>query len=672
MSQARYLAKLASVLSAEGVIPTSKGGTGNTTGAGNSPTISAIVYPGNDTAVNTAGGDTVTLTGANFNTGVSVIVNGVPASVVTRVSSSEITFTTSAQAAGSYIIYVVNTDGSTGLAVPGLQYSGVPSWTTAAGSLATVYETAAISNSLSASSDSAVTYSVESGTLPTGVTLFAGSGLVSGTAPVVESSTTYNFTVTASDGENQDTARNFSYTVNPDVVTWSSPSSGATLSGTVGTAYTQSLSATSAAGRAITYTADALPDGLNISGSSITGTPTANSSISTLLTATAATTQKTATRTFNWNIITLTYTITPASSSVNEGSALTFNVGGTNITNGTYYWSINNTTTAAGDFSASTGSFTITNNVGSFTVTATADATLEGAQTFTVSLRTGSVSGTIVATSSTVTINDTSTAPPVGQAAYTTAGTFSWTAPAGVTSVSVVAVGPGGKGYGIAMPNEGGGGGGLGWTNNIAVTPGNSYTVVVGAAGSGTHSYFISTATVRGGAGGDGTATTGGAGGTYTGTGGGNGGAGGTSTAGSASGGGGAGGYAGAGGKGAGSNDSSPYAGVAGSGGGGAGGALGSPVPGGGGGGGVGILGQGSNGVANAAGYDNGSLTGYQGGGGSGGGGTSTTRSRNGGNYGGGSAGHQSSAMNNYGAGGAVRIIWGPGRAFPSTLTTDQ
>jgi len=270
MSQARYLSKLASVLSAEGVIPTSKGGTGNTTGAGNSPTISAITYPGNDTAVNTAGGDTVTLTGANFNTGVSVIVNGVPASVVTRVSSSEITFTTSAQAAGSYIIYVVNTDGSTGLAVPGLQYSGVPSWTTAAGSLATVYETAAISNSLSASSDSAVTYSVESGTLPTGVTLFAGSGLVSGTAPVVESSTTYNFTVTASDGENQDTARNFSYTVNPDVVTWSSPSSGATLSGTVGTAYTQSLSATSAAGRAITYTADALPDGLNISGSSIT------------------------------------------------------------------------------------------------------------------------------------------------------------------------------------------------------------------------------------------------------------------------------------------------------------------------------------------------------------------------------------------------------------------
>ncbi len=33
-----------------------------------------------------------------------------------------------------------------------------------------------------------------------------------------------------------------------------------------------------------------------------------------------------------------TYTITPTSSSVNEGSSLTFNVTGQNIANGTYYW----------------------------------------------------------------------------------------------------------------------------------------------------------------------------------------------------------------------------------------------------------------------------------------------------------------------------------------------
>jgi len=107
-------------------------------------------------------------------------------------------------------------------------------------------------------------------------------------------------------------------------------------------------------------------------------------------------------------------------------------------------------------------------------------------------------------------------------------------------------------------------------------------------------------------------------------------------------------------------------------GGGGAGGALAAAGSGGGGGGGVGILGQGTNGAANPAGFDNGSLNGYQGGGGSGGGGNSATRSRNGGTYGGGSAGYFSGTINNFGSGGAVRIIWGAGRAFPDTLTNEQ
>ena len=35
-----------------------------------------------------------------------------------------------------------------------------------------------------------------------------------------------------------------------------------------------------------------------------------------------------------------TYTVTGAAGSINEGSALTVNVSGLNITNGTYYWTI--------------------------------------------------------------------------------------------------------------------------------------------------------------------------------------------------------------------------------------------------------------------------------------------------------------------------------------------
>jgi hypothetical protein len=94
--------------------------------------------------------------------------------------------------------------------------------------------------------------------------------------------------------------------------------------------------------------------------------------------------------------------------SVNEGSSLTFNVTGSNITNGTYYWGID---VSGGDFATVSGSFTITSNSGSFSVTPTADATTEGAETFTVSVRTGSTSGPVVATSSSITINDTSTTP---------------------------------------------------------------------------------------------------------------------------------------------------------------------------------------------------------------------------------------------------------------------
>ena len=99
-------------------------------------------------------------------------------------------------------------------------------------------------------------------------------------------------------------------------------------------------------------------------------------------------------------------------------------------------------------------------------------------------------------------------APASGQIAYTTPGSYLFTAPANVTSVSVVAVGGGGGGHHTSSGGGGGGGGGLGWKNNIPVTAGNTYTVVVGTGGlptgavgdaqAGGNSYFISTSTVAG------------------------------------------------------------------------------------------------------------------------------------------------------------------------------
>jgi hypothetical protein len=72
----------------------------------------------------------------------------------------------------------------------------------------------------------------------------------------------------------------------------------------------------------------------------------------------------------------------------------------------------------SGDFSTSSGSFTITSNAGSFSLTPTADVTTEGSETFAAQVRTGSTAGTVVATSGTITILDTSIAPNLTSVAH--------------------------------------------------------------------------------------------------------------------------------------------------------------------------------------------------------------------------------------------------------------
>ena len=249
---------------------------------------------------------------------------------------------------------------------------------------------------------------------------------------------------------------------------------------------------------------------------------------------------------------------------------------------------------------------------------------------------------------------------------YTSPGTYSWVAPTGVTKVSVVCVGGGGGASSTdGSGGSGGGGGGLGWKNNITVTPGSSYTVVVGlggakatvvngAASAGGTSYFINTSTVAGfGGGGSTNGTSGASGGGYVGDGGGNGGASPPCPdVNQATGGGGAGGYTGNGGDGG----SIYSSGLAGSGGGAGGGSAGGSNDMGGPGGGVGILGQGSSG---AGGTYNGS-DGSQGSPGSGGG-FGTYYPSTGGLYGGGGGGAEFFSEAGPGASGAVAILYNRG-----------
>lgn len=252
----------------------------------------------------------------------------------------------------------------------------------------------------------------------------------------------------------------------------------------------------------------------------------------------------------------------------------------------------------------------------------------------------------------------------IGQIVFNTAGTFPWVVPADVTSICGVAVGP-------ASRNTSSGGGGLSWRNNIAVTPGETLTVQIGvnqaSSVASTHTILYRGSTIlliAEGANG----INGGRGGKNANIVNGGGGNGGNSSSTVYSGGGGAGGYTGNGG------DSFAYTvsytGGTGQGGGGGGG--GSYYAGGG--GGVGLMGQGANGIG-GTGTNSSQIPNSAGRGGSGG--SNGTNYINdaavelGGTYGGGSA--YATTLPAVGSQvGAMRLIWGPNRAFPSTGTEDQ
>lgn len=272
--------------------------------------------------------------------------------------------------------------------------------------------------------------------------------------------------------------------------------------------------------------------------------------------------------------------------------------------------------------------------------------------------------------------------PDPGGVLFTTTGSHSFTIPDGVELFSAIAVGAGGGGTSYnGSGGAGGGGGALAYVNQVSCTPGEVWTVFVGTGGAqaintnggdGGDSYIENPSNTKvlhaGGGGGafgspfnTGASDNGGA--VIVGTGGAGGGGGGRAGTVDAGGGGGAGGYSGAGGDSRGSNANPP---ATPSGGGGGGGGPGGSSDAGGGGGGVGLYGEGSSG---AAGQYNGA-NGTGGGGGSGGDdgvNGDTANDSSGGDYGGGGGGAELSAESGDGGQGAVRIIWGDQRNFPST-----
>jgi hypothetical protein len=164
----------------------------------------------------------ITINGTNFVSGAyatAIGSNGVQINAASTVYNSLVqltaTFTGLSNAQEPYDIKVTNPSNLFGLIPDALYINASPVWQTASGSLGSFTEQVSISVSATATdSDSTITYALASGsTLPTGVTLNSSTGSISGTLPDINSDTTYNFTINASDGVNT-IPRSFSITSN--------------------------------------------------------------------------------------------------------------------------------------------------------------------------------------------------------------------------------------------------------------------------------------------------------------------------------------------------------------------------------------------------------------------------------------------------------------------------
>ena len=182
------------------------------------PTISSV------TSTFTAAGDTITVGGDNYQTGINVKVidsdgtEYTPDSV-TRVSSTQVTFDITAAILNSGKDYFdVKVTNVSGLAVTATDVMSIPqsiAFDTAAGTLGTQDDVGAVSGlspvtvtKSGENADVSVTYSVASGSLPAGLTLNTTTGAITGDPDNVSSDTTFNFEIGATyvDASSSETA----------------------------------------------------------------------------------------------------------------------------------------------------------------------------------------------------------------------------------------------------------------------------------------------------------------------------------------------------------------------------------------------------------------------------------------------------------------------------------
>jgi hypothetical protein len=191
------------------------------------PGIASITGTYNESA----GSGTFVISGTNFVSGgiaYAVGTNGTEYQATTSTTNSVVqmtaVFTGLSPAYEPYDIKVLNPSNLFGLLADAFYINDSPVWSTSSGSLGT-YTGSSIQLSATDDESNTITYSVTSGSLPTGLSL-SSAGLISGTNTATAG--TYTFTVSASDGINTAVTRSFSIVIPFPAVTGGTLSSDAT------------------------------------------------------------------------------------------------------------------------------------------------------------------------------------------------------------------------------------------------------------------------------------------------------------------------------------------------------------------------------------------------------------------------------------------------------------
>ena len=206
------------------------------------PAVSSV----SPTEVESAAGGNITFTinGTRFSVGANVkfISNTgteLTPSSVTRVSATQLTAVIAKNSFVNgqepYDVKVINSSGLASTLADQINVNNAPAWVTSAGSLGSFgnYVNVNVTVSATDADGDTVTYSIVSGSLPSGLSLNTSTGAITGTMGAVGSSTTVNFTIRATAGgktadrafsfvQAGPTAHAFTYTGSDQ--TWTKPS----------------------------------------------------------------------------------------------------------------------------------------------------------------------------------------------------------------------------------------------------------------------------------------------------------------------------------------------------------------------------------------------------------------------------------------------------------------